>query len=49
MRALYLTILGREPRADEARMMVREMREGAEGAGNAIWALLNTHEFLFIQ
>ena len=54
--AIFKTILGRAPTANElaiARKEITEMAAKEEnkkaGYGNVIWALINTREFLFIQ
>ena len=48
---VFLTVLSREPDADDRRAAVEELAaaDPATGCGNLIWALLNTREFLFIQ
>ena len=50
IRAMFLTVLNREPDADEAALGEKEVAErGAAGYGNVIWSLVNTREFLFVQ
>jgi len=50
VRAIFLTILNREPDAEELALASREVNEqGLPGYGNVIWSLVNTREFLFIQ
>ncbi len=50
VRAIFLTILNREPDAEELALAIKEVSEqGAPGYGNVIWSLVNTREFLFIQ
>lgn len=50
IRAIFLTVLNREPDADEAALGEKEVAErGAAGYGNVIWSLVNTREFLFVQ
>ena len=47
---IFLSILNRLPDPDETRLTVDEITQTeAASYGNVIWALLNTHEFLFIQ
>jgi len=49
---VFLSVLSRRPSADERTLAVQEVmsaEDRATGCGNAIWALLNTREFLFIQ
>ena len=46
----FLTILSREPDAEELALGVAEVKaSGPAGFGNVIWALVNTREFLFVQ
>jgi len=49
--AVFLSILSREPSAEDRRAAVEELTavDSATGCGNLVWALLNTREFLFIQ
>ncbi len=50
VKAIFLTILSREPDADEMSIAVREVKEnGMAGYGNVVWSLVNTREFLFVQ
>lgn len=50
VKAIFLTVLSREPDEDELKLGVKEVKErGAAGYGNVIWSLVNTREFLFIQ
>lgn len=46
---IFLALLCRKPTVAERQTALREMRTGAAGYGNVIWALLNTREFLFVQ
>lgn len=48
--AVFLTILAREPTADEMAAAIKEVKvDGPAGYGNVVWSLINTREFLFIQ
>lgn len=50
VRSIFLTILNREPDADELKLGESEVAQrGAAGYGNVIWSLVNTREFLFVQ
>lgn len=50
VKACFLTILSREPDADELTYGMQEVKaNGLAGYGNVIWSLVNTREFLFIQ
>lgn len=50
VKAIFLTILNREPDKEELELGKQELkRNGAAGAGNLVWSLVNTREFLFIQ
>ena len=50
VRAIFLTILNREPDTQELALATKQVAEqGAAGYGNVIWSLVNTREFLFIQ
>ncbi len=50
VRAIFLTILNREPDTQELALATKEVAEqGAAGYGNVIWSLVNTREFLFVQ
>ncbi len=50
VKSVFLTILSREPDAEELKLAEREIKEnGPAGYGNVIWSLVNTREFLFIQ
>lgn len=50
IKAAYLGILSREPKAEEMDMWLRLMRaDPREATQDLIWTLLNTHEFLFIR
>ena len=50
VKAIFITILNREPDRDEMELGKQELRRnGAAGAGNLVWSLVNTREFLFIQ
>ncbi len=50
VRAIFLTVLNREPDAEEAALAAKEVaNRGAAGYGNVIWSLVNTREFLFVQ
>lgn len=50
VKVLFLTILNREPDADEIELGKLEIKKnGAAGCGNIIWSLVNTREFLFVQ
>ena len=50
IRAIFLTILTREPDDDELKLGVQEVKQnGLPGFGNVIWSLVNTREFLFVQ
>ena len=50
VKAIFLTILSREPDKDELDLGKLELKKaGAAGAGNLVWSLVNTREFLFIQ
>lgn len=50
IKAIFLTVLSREPDEDELKLGVKEVKErGPAGYGNVIWSLVNTREFLFVQ
>lgn len=49
MENIFLSILNRYPEGKEKAICSRALREGEEGYGDLIWALVNTREFLFIQ
>jgi hypothetical protein len=50
IRVMFLSILNREPEKDEVEIGKLEIKKnGAVGAGNVVWSLVNTREFLFIQ
>jgi hypothetical protein len=50
VRVIFLSILNRPPDPEELELLVNEVNEnGTAGYSNVIWALANTHEFLFIQ
>lgn len=50
VKAIFVTILSREPDKEEMELGKNELkRNGAAGAGNLVWSLVNTREFLFIQ
>ncbi len=50
VRAVFLTILNREPDNEELKLAAQEVKQsGPAGYGNVIWSLVNTREFLFIQ
>lgn len=50
VRVIFLTVLNREPDAEEAALGKQEVKaNGPVGFGNVIWSLANTREFLFIQ
>lgn len=50
VKAVFLTILSREPDDDELKAAVEEVKQsGPAGYGNVIWSLVNTREFLFVQ
>lgn len=50
VRVVFLSILNRPPDAEETEILINEIKEnGDAGYSNVIWALVNTHEFLFIQ
>ncbi len=50
IKAIFLTILTREPDEDELKVAVDEVKKnGPAGYGNVIWSLVNTREFLFVQ
>jgi hypothetical protein len=50
VRAIFMTILSREPDAEELALASKEVTEqGPAGYGNVIWSLVNTREFLFVQ
>lgn len=50
VRTVFLTILNREPDAEESALAIKEVTEqGPAGYGNVIWSLVNTREFLFVQ
>lgn len=50
IRAVFLTVLSREPDEEEVAIATQEVKEnGAIGYGNVVWSLVNTREFLFIQ
>ncbi len=49
---IFLSLLSRRPTSDERRLVENQIKEApsiAAGCGDAIWALLNTREFLFVQ
>ena len=50
VRVVFLTILSREPDAEELALATKEVRsDGPAGYGNVVWSLVNTREFMFIQ
>ncbi len=50
LRTIYLCMLTREPTEKEMARLLQEVEQhGDEGYENIVWALLNTHQFLFIQ
>jgi len=50
IKAIFLTILSREPDEDELKLGIQEVKlRGPAGYGNVIWSLVNTREFLFVQ
>jgi hypothetical protein len=50
VRAVFMTILTREPDEEELQMGIQEVKQyGPAGYGNVVWSLVNTREFLFIQ
>lgn len=50
IRAIFLTILSREPDPEELVLATKEVKEnGMPGFGNVVWSLVNTREFLFVQ
>lgn len=50
VRYLYYAVLGRTPRDEEMKFLMRDVIDGSrESYRNLVSALLSTHEFLFIQ
>lgn len=50
VRVVFLSILNRPPDSEEMEILLNEIKDDADaGYSNVIWALVNTHEFLFIQ
>jgi hypothetical protein len=50
VKAVFLTVLSREPDKEEIQLASQEVKQnGAIGYGNVVWSLVNTREFLFIQ
>jgi tetratricopeptide (TPR) repeat protein len=50
VRAVFLTILNREPEPVEMARALKEMHgDGLVGMGNVVWSLVNTREFMFVQ
>jgi hypothetical protein len=50
VKTCFLTILSREPDAEELAAALQEVKAyGPAGYGNVIWSLVNTREFLFVQ
>jgi len=50
VKVVFLTILNREPDADElATAMAQVRNDGPAGYGNVVWSLVNTREFMFVQ
>lgn len=50
LNVIFLSIFNRLPDPEETELLIGEVKEnGVEGYNNVIWALVNTHEFLFIQ
>ena len=47
--AIYLSTLSRRAGAEEKETLRPIVVEGAEGKGDALWTVLNTRQFLFIQ
>jgi hypothetical protein len=48
IRTIYRLMLTREPTAAETERLLREYKhEPAKAAGNIIWAMLNTQQFIF--
>jgi len=49
---IFVSVLARRPSAEERNDAMEEILSAESrqvGAGNLIWALLNTREFLFVQ
>ena len=50
VKAVFLTVLNREPDAEELATAVAQVRsDGPAGYGNVVWSLVNTREFMFVQ
>ena len=50
VRTVFLTILAREPDAEEMAAAVAQVKtDGPAGYGNVVWSLVNTREFMFVQ
>ena len=50
VKVVFLTILNREPDADELATATAQVRnDGPAGYGNVVWSLVNTREFMFVQ
>jgi tetratricopeptide (TPR) repeat protein len=50
IKAVFLTILNRDPTPIELARAMKEVRDdGPVGYGNVVWSLVNTREFMFIQ
>ncbi len=47
--ALYLSTLSRHATAKEKELLLPVVGDGVEGKGDALWTILNTRQFLFIQ
>lgn len=48
VKAIFLTILSRNPTPAEMDLMLPEAKKGRDGVKNIIYALLNSNEFIFI-
>ncbi|MEM0969283.1 MAG: hypothetical protein AAGJ31_08045, partial [Verrucomicrobiota bacterium] len=50
LETIYLTMLSRKPTKEEKAILLPLLREqGSDGLREAIWAILNTRQFLFVQ
>ena len=46
---LWLTILSREPTRQEISLGARVIASQKDGVNDLAWALINSHEFLFVR
>jgi hypothetical protein len=49
LEVLFLSILSRRPTEREKELVLPHLQRGGKGTGDAIWALLNMRQFMFVQ